>query len=279
MATVNDKSQRAETSSGDSHERGSLWWAIAEFLALAAVAVASGVIVYRMRPPEEATLAEAPDEPVGSPLTEEPPRESTANGGARLELMFATDADLAGLARQGPIRELLIEDSDITVTGLKHLVELTSLEHLRIRGAAIDDAGIEILCQLRQLRFLNLPQAQFTNAGLAALAELPELELLRFGSPNVSDDGLVHCQRMSRLRCLHLIDVPVSDTGLAHLKSLRHLESLYIDGSRVSDGAVETLLSALPDLHLHIDQRHHDRDPRFGSHEHGNTLESGIGSL
>jgi hypothetical protein len=44
------------------------------------------------------------------------------------------------------------------------------------------------------------------------------------------------------------------------------LTSFYIDGARVTDEGLEQLLAKRPQLHVHIDQRHSDRDPN--RHEH-----------
>jgi hypothetical protein len=71
---------------------------------------------------------------------------------------------------------------------------------------------------------------------------------------------------MPSLKFLHLIDIPITDAGLAHLKAATKLTSFYVDGARVTDDGIERLLAARPQLHVHIDQRHSDRDPN--RHEH-----------
>jgi hypothetical protein len=179
-----------------------------------------------------------------------------------------TDPDLKQLASLTNLRELIIEQSQITDDGLSYLTDLRGLEHLRIRGARITDQGIERLLPLEQLRILNLPQAWFTDTALQDLSGLEQLELLRFGSPHVTDDGLQSVACLPNLRFLHIIDTPITDGGLRHLETLTELESLYLDGTRVSDEGIERLLSALPELHLHIDQQHHDTDPRKDNHAH-----------
>jgi hypothetical protein len=46
------------------------------------------------------------------------------------------------------------------------------------------------------------------------------------------------------------------------------LESLYLDDVPVSDEAIGQLLKALPHIHLHVNQAHHQLDPRRGDHTH-----------
>ena len=124
------------------------------------------------------------------------------------------------------------------------------------------------IARLEQLKVLNLPDAQFTDASLEALTDLANLELLRFGSPHVTDAGMVHVARIPSLRFLHLIDVPIGDRGLESLESLTQLESLYLDDTAATDAGITRLLKALPQIHLHVNQRHHDADPAARNHAH-----------
>jgi hypothetical protein len=68
--------------------------------------------------------------------------------------------------------------------------------------------------------------------------------------------------RLPRLRSLHLIDVAIGDDGLDVLTELSALRNLYLDGAGVSDAAWERYFEARPRIHVHVDQAHHDRDPR-----------------
>ena len=79
---------------------------------------------------------------------------------------------------------------------------------------------------------------------------------------------------LSPLRVVHLINVPVTDEGLKELSKLPHLESLYLDGPRVTEAGWEWLFENHPELHVHINQRHHDRDPRHHYHTSEDPNES-----
>lgn len=173
-------------------------------------------------------------------------------------------SDLVGLEQ---LEELHLDRAEVTDEGLRHLSALSDLRRLTIRGAKITDRGVDSLLALKQLRSLNIPQADLSDEGFRRLSELPRLELLRLGSPRLTDAALESVPAFPKLRFLHLIDVPVTDRGLRHLHGLQRLESLYLDGARASDQGVVALLEASPDLHLHLDQLHHDRDPR--KHDHG----------
>jgi hypothetical protein len=257
------KSTRA-SSSVDTSEitetRSGLWWSIAEFTTLAAVALAAGFVIFYIRWPgarAQSTIAEKRAdvlEEISAPAASD-----------RVVWEYATNDDLVRLNEYGAVRELVIEDSNITDEGLVHLQQFHELEQLKIRGAAITDVGLSYICALPNLRYLNLPQANFTDAGLAKLAKLPHLELLRFGSPQVTNEGLATCAAMPNLRFLHLINVPVTDDGLDRLHQIKQLQSLYLDGTKVTELGLGRLLNALPGLHIHIDQRHLDRDKRLAA--------------
>lgn len=72
------------------------------------------------------------------------------------------------------------------------------------------------------------------------------------------------CSAISEIQSLtavHLIDIPVHDEDLLELEKLPQLQSLYIDGGKISDPGWSQLFKARPDLHIHVNNRHHDLDP------------------
>lgn len=178
------------------------------------------------------------------------------------------DDDLDQLTDVAGLRILQLDDLNnrLTDAGMAKIAKLDGLEHLRIRGGAIGDEGLKSLSTMPNLRGFNLPQGRFTNAGIAQLKSLPKLQMLRIGSPHVTDEGIAHFKNFPSLARVHLIDIPITDRGLADLQSLPKLESLYLDGANISDAAVDRLFEKRPDLHVHFNQAHHDRDPH--KHEH-----------
>lgn len=141
-------------------------------------------------------------------------------------------------------------------------------ESIEIRlKAAIEDAQLAELKGLTDLRRINLPESQISDAGLAVIAkEVPQLELLRIGSPKITDAGLTTVAQMKKLRFLHLIEVPITDAGLKHLEPMTWLESFYLDGGKATDEGLSALITALPELHFHLDQQHLPGDPNCDKH-------------
>ena len=186
----------------------------------------------------------------------------------RLEITVVSDADLTALEGLSGLRELTLEQGDVSATGTSRIVDLENLERLKIGAGRIDDAALVHIARLQSLKTLNLPAAQFSDQGLAELVSLEKLELLRFSSSNVSDTGLAHIAKLPALRFLHLLDVPITDAGLVHIKEMKKLESFYLDGGNATDDGLSALVTARPDLHFHLDPRHLEGDPRGKKHKH-----------
>lgn len=179
-----------------------------------------------------------------------------------------TDAEWESLRGLTGLRELVLEQGRADDGRAEILATLTVLERLVLRESPLGDAGFQRIAACRELRDLNVPQAACTAAGVRALAPLPHLRSLRLGGPQLT--GVDTCEAVAslpQLRSLHLIDVLIGDDGLAVLQRLQGLWNLYLDGAGVSDEAWEGYFQACPRVHVHIDQAHHDRDPRGHLHE------------
>ena len=54
---------------------------------------------------------------------------------------------------------------------------------------------------------------------------------------------------------------PLGDDGLEGISRYDGLWNLYLDGAGISDEAWERYFALHPEVHVHVDQAHHDRDP------------------
>jgi len=179
-----------------------------------------------------------------------------------------SDAEWESLRGLSGLRELVLEQGSADDARAEILATLPGLERLVLRDSPLTDVGFRRLAECLTLRDLNVPQAACTAAGVRALAVLPHLRSLRLGGPQLA--GAEVCEAVAslpHLRSLHLIDVPIGDDGLTVLQRLPGLWNLYLDGAGVSDEAWEGYFQACPRVHVHIDQAHHDRDPRGHLHE------------
>ncbi|QDS86970.1 Leucine Rich repeats (2 copies) [Rosistilla ulvae] len=176
-----------------------------------------------------------------------------------------TASDLPQLSNLDSLTDLLIDGGVVTDKGLAAIATCPNLKHLRLRFSPISDAGMQQIAQMAELEILNLPQSQVTAAGIAELKQLSKLRQLRLGSTHATAAICQPISELTGLRSLHLIDIPVDDENLLRLADLKSLRSLYIDGGRVTDAGWQAMFEKRRDLHIHIDQTHHDLDP--GKHD------------
>lgn len=272
---ANDNSQPASSSTTTSPVARGRRTPRRRFLALSLLTVATtvGIVLgfwYLFRDgPELTTASIAAPELLAKQLSavNENTRDSISISGC-----VASDSDLEVLRGNDKIRTLLIDDGIITDAGMETIGSLKNLVHLRVRLSPISDAGLAHLKGLSHLRVLNLPQADPSQAGLEVFNDLQNLRQLRIGG-NRSLDISRQVSQLKQLRAVHLINVPVSDESLKLLSSLPRLESLYLDNPQVTEGGWEWLFANHPEIHLHVNQMHHDKDPNWHSHKGSSELE------
>lgn len=144
-----------------------------------------------------------------------------------------------------------------------------SSSQIRLDRAPVTDADLQQLDGLEdKLERINLSRTDISDQGLALLGKMQRLVQLRLASHRITDAGMAHLKPLAGLRFLHLIGAPVGDRGLETLHVLRRLESVYLDGTRVTEEGIVRLLEALPNVHVHLDQRHHPLDPHGSDHQH-----------
>jgi len=173
------------------------------------------------------------------------------------EQFFAAIQSLKGL------RELCLDGGMEPGIDLGNAIEPLQLTHLRVRLVPLEDPQIEkIIATQPQIRILNLPHSRLTDQGIQSLSRLKDLALLRIGSPNLTDEAARAIPQMVRLSSLHLIGPRLGGDSLLEIAKAKNLQSFYLDDCPLPDAAWEKMFRERPDLHVHIDQAHHDRDPK-----------------
>ena len=131
-----------------------------------------------------------------------------------------------------------------------------------MRQSPITDRGLEqLVVHLKSLRILNLPHASITPDGIRSLCLLPKLTNLRLGGATINDDALKAMTDLPELESLHLIGPTLTDAALESISRIKSLRSFYLDDCDLSEEAWKQLFDKRKDIHIHIDQAHHDRDP------------------
>lgn len=158
---------------------------------------------------------------------------------------------------------LKLQRGAISGRGVQTLAELPLLKQLVLRDSPLGNEDVRFLAVSKSLRIFNAPHTHIGDEGIVHLSRIEHLELLRLGSDQViSATALKALKQAEELRFLHLIGIPFADDALKALGEIETLESLYIDGGDFSDTALSALLRQRPGLHLHLNQKHHDSDPK-----------------
>jgi internalin A len=143
------------------------------------------------------------------------------------------------MATRPEIRDLRIEETQVTDEGLRHLAELPYLTHLDLSYTRLSDAALVHVGKLKNLQSLSLEGCgSITGSGLIHLTALNDLRQLRLRGSGLSGCYLREIGRLRALRSLDLGVAELRDEDLKHLQSLASLEELWLDGCGVSDAGI-----------------------------------------
>jgi hypothetical protein len=157
-----------------------------------------------------------------------------------------TDAVVGELHRMPQLREVDLQFTAASDSGLMSLQRLTKLQRLNLAGTKLTDAGMVCLQRLTQLRDLDLFSAEIGDAGLRHLQNMSMLENLSLSNTHVTDAGLEELRGLTNLQDLNLEFTNVTDAGLAKLRGLPQLKKISVEFTEVSEEAISELRPALP---------------------------------
>jgi hypothetical protein len=180
----------------------------------------------------------------------------------RLEEFDATVDQVNTIASIERLRVLKIDGGKMTPEAGMVFSQLPHLEQLHIRGAVVDDATLRAIGKSPHLWLINVSSAKVKPATIAGLAAMPKLRQLRLGVANGTNEFANAIAMIRQLRTVHLIGIAINNDGLQTIASLPNLESLYLDDTIITDSGWLWLFENRTHLHVHINQRHHDRDPQ-----------------
>ena len=85
--------------------------------------------------------------------------------------------------------------------------------------------------------------------------------MLRLGGRSIDDAAVKAIAAIPNLESLHLIGPSLTDASLESVANMTNLRSFYLDDCNLSEAAWTHLFEVRKNIHVHIDQVHHDRDP------------------
>lgn len=173
-----------------------------------------------------------------------------------------TSEQLETLSNVERLRILRIDSGSLTPEAGRVLASMPHMEQLHFRGVTFDDETLDAIAKSQTIWLLNISGAKLSDTAIARLADMPRLRQLRLAIDDAGNRYAEAVAKIKKLRALHLIGVGINNDGLKQLASLPNLESIYIDDSNVNDDGWKWLFENKTQLHVHIDQKHHDRDPQ-----------------
>jgi hypothetical protein len=173
-----------------------------------------------------------------------------------------TSEDLETLASIERLRIVRVDGGSLTPEAGRTLAAMPHLEQLHFRNVSIDDATLDAIAQSQTIWLLNITGAQLSSDSIGRLASMPKLQQLRLSLVESGSQYVEPIMGIKKLRALHLIGFPINNQSLKRIANMPNLESLYLDDSNVTDEGWNWLFENKPHLHVHIDQKHHDRDPQ-----------------
>jgi len=139
---------------------------------------------------------------------------------------FADDS-LRGVGAVSSLRRIDLYGTAVTAAGLKHLTCLKNLRRLDLGACSlIADDDLSCLLELTSLESLRLEETNAGDAALASLAEHRGITKLELGFSEISDAGLRQIAGMPQLQSLDLTCTRITHAGLAHLTELPNLRLL-----------------------------------------------------
>jgi hypothetical protein len=152
------------------------------------------------------------------------------------------DRYLAAIAGLGQLEELILDETNVTDDGLRHLSNLRQLRKLSLYAAhRVSDPGLAHLAALNHLEVLDLSETQAADACGETLAQLGELRRLNLAHTPVGDAVAQRLRGLSQLEYLNLSGTKVTSQGLAHLTELIQLKELYLADTAVDDSGLNHL--------------------------------------
>lgn len=172
-----------------------------------------------------------------------------------------TSEQMETLACVERLKILRIEHGSLTPQAGEVLASMPQLEQLHFRGVSMDDTTLDTIAKSQTIWLLNIADTNVSPNAISRLADMPKLRQLRLAIKNGGNRYTQSFSNITKLRAIHLIGFGINNESLKLLANLPNLESLYIDDSNINDEGWQWLFENKPHLHVHIDQKHHDRDP------------------
>lgn len=168
------------------------------------------------------------------------------------EIPISDESLLSRLRGLSSLKELNIDTSPITKTGLVSIGPLPDLKELSLSRTHITDVGCQTIAEnFSGLVFLRIDETVVADQGVAALAGLEHLEELSLYRLHLTDRCCHTLASMKALKRVSLDGTMITDAGLKVLGISSSLERISIwDCKAISDKAIEQFQKDHPNIEI-----------------------------
>ncbi|MBS0265276.1 MAG: hypothetical protein JSS02_25305 [Planctomycetes bacterium] len=153
-----------------------------------------------------------------------------------------SDDDMAIVSQMTTVRQLDLERTSVTDSGLLGIAGLPLLEDLIFSETPIDGSGLRAIPKTSHIALIILSETRVNDAGVAHILACNKLRALYLNDTLVTDDCLRYICRMSNLEELSLAGTAVKGTGFRDCKDLKHLRYLSLDRTKITDVELQYLV-------------------------------------
>jgi hypothetical protein len=122
-----------------------------------------------------------------------------------------------------------------------YVSEMSSLQHLYVRGDWFSDYHMRAVAKLKHLTVLSIDSANVTDDSIDVLLRLTQLESLRLHRASVTDASMRRIAQLRNLKDLCLAHTRVTDLGVHFISELKNLEELTLSGEQFTDSSMHVL--------------------------------------
>jgi serine/threonine protein kinase len=151
----------------------------------------------------------------------------------------------------------LAGDSLIGDPSLISICRMSQMRNLQLNNTNITSDGIARLCYLRRLQVLNLDHTHITDQGIHQIvrtfAKTRSLEELDIAGTLVTDKGIADISRLPSLKTLSISGLGITDSSVARLERMVTLKKLLIQNcNKISESAKTRLKLKLNDTQVQL---------------------------
>jgi Leucine-rich repeat (LRR) protein len=150
---------------------------------------------------------------------------------------------LGGLA----LKEVFLEDCDITAQSTAVLGRMPSLEMINCSGTLLRGADFSAICALNKLRHLNISRSSISDEEFSDLSFPPSISYLDLSDTSIADITLIKAMKLPQLQCLDISRTSITG-GPGGVKQNSSLRYLSLDSTRVDEHFYKEL--NLPSLEI-----------------------------